>query len=104
MTKPGPKPGWKKAAAAQPAAAVTPPQPAAPVVAPIDPPPAPVVQLVPPVVLSAADRENPDKLTGEALRTLAHRRGLARSAIDGMADDKIRTELRYLTHRQYEAA
>lgn len=103
MAKPGPKPGWKKAAAAQPAAAVTTPQPAAPVVAPIAPP-APVVQLVPPVAMSAADRENPDKLTGEALRTLAHRRGLARSAIDGMADDKIRTELRYLTHRQYEAA
>lgn len=52
--------------------------------------------------LSAADRENPEKLTGSDLRALAHRRGLARSDIERMDDDKIRTQLRYLTHRQYD--
>lgn len=55
-------------------------------------------------VLSAADRENPEKLSGEALRTLGYHRGLARSAMADMPDAKIRTELRYLAHRQYEAA
>lgn len=53
-------------------------------------------------VLSAADRENPDKLSGDALRALAHRRGLARSALPTMSDDKIREQLRYMTYNQYE--
>ena len=52
--------------------------------------------------LSAADRENPEKLSGSDLRVLAHRRGLARSDIERMDDDKIRTQLRYVTHRQYD--
>jgi hypothetical protein len=51
--------------------------------------------------LSAADRENPDKLTGEALRTLAHRRGVARSEAERMTDEQIRMQLRYITNRQY---
>ena len=54
--------------------------------------------------LSAADRENPDKLTGQPLRELAHRRGLARSSLDAMSDEKIREQLRYITHRQYDDA
>lgn len=83
----GPAKGWKKAAAA-PAAVAEKQQPAAPVAA----------------LLSAADRENPDKLSGEMLRALAHRRGLARSSVERMTDEKIRSELRYLTYRQYEAA
>jgi hypothetical protein len=52
-------------------------------------------------VLSAADRENPEKLSGEALKQLAHRRGLARSSLEDMPELKIREQLRYLTHRQY---
>lgn len=52
--------------------------------------------------LSAADRENPEKLAGSALRDLAHKRGLARSEVERMDDDKIRIQLRYLTHRQYD--
>ena len=52
--------------------------------------------------LSAAYRENPEKLSGSDLRVLAHRRGLARSDIERMDDDKIRTQLRYVTHRQYD--
>ncbi|HEY0955822.1 MAG TPA: hypothetical protein VGE36_13740 [Roseateles sp.] len=51
--------------------------------------------------LSAADRENPDKLSGAALRALAHRRGVSRSEAEGMSDDKLRMQLRYITHRQY---
>lgn len=52
--------------------------------------------------LSAADRENPEKLSGSDLRDLAHKRGLARSEVERMDDDKIRIQLRYLTHRQYD--
>ena len=51
--------------------------------------------------LSAADRENPEKLSGSDLRELAHRRGLARSELERMDDDKIRVQLRYLAQRQY---
>lgn len=51
--------------------------------------------------LSAGDRENPEKLAGDDLRTLAHRRGVSRSEADGMSDDKLRMQLRYITHRQY---
>lgn len=54
--------------------------------------------------LSAADRENPAKLTGQALRDLAHRRGIARSEAEGMSDEKLRMQLRYITQRQYADA
>ena len=54
-------------------------------------------------LVSAHDRENPDKLTGDALYELAHRKGLARSDVANMSDEKIRTQLRYLTYRQYDA-
>lgn len=55
------------------------------------------------VELSAADRENPEKLTGPALHELAHRMGMSRSEIERLASDeaKIRMELRYLTNRCY---
>ena len=55
-------------------------------------------------VLSAADRENPDKLTGEPLRKLAHSRGMAKSDLERMSDEKIREQMRYIAHRQYEEA
>ena len=54
--------------------------------------------------LSATDRENPDTLTGEDLRALAHRRGVARSEAETMSDDKLRMQLRYITNRQYTEA
>ena len=57
-----------------------------------------------PKVLSVSDRENPDKLTGSDLRALAHRRGLARSSLATMPDDKIRRELNFITNRQYDNA
>jgi hypothetical protein len=79
MGKRGPQPGFKKARAeAEASAALS--------------------------SLSAADRENPDKLSGEPLRALAHRRGLARSTLADMPDEKIREQLRYITHRQYDDA
>ncbi len=55
-------------------------------------------------VVSATDRENPDKLTGSDLRALAYRRGLARSSLASMPDDKIRRELKLITYRQYDDA
>ncbi len=58
----------------------------------------------PSAILSASDRENPDKLAGEDLRALAHRRGVSRSESASMSDDKLRMQLRYITHRQYANA
>jgi len=52
--------------------------------------------------LRAADRDFPNRLSGEALRELAYRRGLARSSLSGMSDAKIREQLRYILQRQYE--
>ena len=127
MGKRGPKPGFKKARAAAEAArkgAATPlssigaaqenapPVAIAPVAAIVPPPapPAPAVDTpkrrkTPAEILAtmpACDRENPEKLKGEVLRALAFRRGIARSQLEGMSDDKIRTQLRYITHRQYD--
>ncbi len=79
MGKRGPQPGFKKARAEADASAAL-------------------------SSLSAADRENPDKLTGQPLRELAHRRGLARSSLGAMSVEKIREQLRYITHRQYDDA
>lgn len=53
-------------------------------------------------VLSSADRENPNKLSGATLRELAHKRGIARSLVADMSDEKIREQLRYIVHAQYE--
>lgn len=58
----------------------------------------------PSAILSASDRENPDKLTGEDLRALAHRRGVSRSESASMSDEKLRMQLRYITQRQYANA
>ena len=79
MGKRGPQPGFKKARAEADASAAL-------------------------ASLSAADRENPNKLTGQPLRELAYRRGLARSSLETMSDEKIREQLRYITHRQYDDA
>lgn len=88
MAKPGPKPGFRRAPQdAQETAQLDGAQPE---------------PNIPP--LSASDRENPDKLSGDALRALAHRRGLARSTLPSMSDEKIREQLRYMTYNQYEQA
>ena len=54
--------------------------------------------------LSASDRENPEKLSGDDLRTLAHRRGVSRSEAANLTDDRLRMQLRYITYRQYTEA
>lgn len=117
MGKRGPKPGFKKAREAA-AAASAPSVPAAkkpraaakkvaapaPAPAAKQPPPpidAPLPKPAEAPVLSAADRENPNKLSGQALRELAHQRGMARSVLADMPDEKIRMELRYITNNQY---
>ena len=52
--------------------------------------------------MRATDRDFPNRLSGGALRELAHQRGLARSSLDSMTDTKIREQLRYILQRQYE--
>ena len=54
------------------------------------------------VPVLATDRDFPNRLSGDALRELAHQRGLARSSLDSMTDTKIREQLRYILQRQYE--
>ena len=50
--------------------------------------------------LPAHYREHPDKLSGQDLRDLAHRQGLARSEMATMSDEKIRDQLKYLAYRR----
>lgn len=52
--------------------------------------------------LSAADRENPERLQGEDLRRLAHQRGISRSESGRMSDQKLREQLRFISYRQYD--
>ena len=62
-----------------------------------------VLESVPEAVpMRATDRDFPNRLSGDALRELAHQRGLARSSLDSMTDTKIREQLRYILQRQYE--
>lgn len=91
MAKPGPKPGWRKRleGEATPLSAMD---------------AAPLREIEPLQLMSAADRENPSKLSGQALRDLAHRRGLSRSEMTRMDDEKIRVQLLYITNRQYHEA
>ena len=61
-----------------------------------------VIALPDAVPVRATDRDFPNRLSGDALRELAHQRGLARSSLDDMTDTKIREQLRYILQRQYE--
>ena len=54
------------------------------------------------VPVRATERDFPNRLSGDALRELAHQRGLARSSLVSMTDTKIREQLRYILQRQYE--
>lgn len=49
-------------------------------------------------------RDNPNALAGDALRELAHERGMARSELSTMTDDKVREQLRYLVSAAYSEA
>lgn len=52
--------------------------------------------------LPAYQREHPDKLSGQALRDLAHRHGMAKSELATMPDEKIRIQLRYIAYNRSE--
>jgi hypothetical protein len=52
--------------------------------------------------LPAYLREHPEMLTGDALRALAHKHGIARSEAAKMSDEKIRLQLKYAIYRRYE--
>lgn len=101
--KPGPKPGsTRKSAVPKPP---KPPKvkvakPSAPVVGVNSSPPAGETEQL--AQMSAADRENPGKLSGQPLKDLAHKRGLSRSELENMSDDKIRMQLRHVTARFQE--
>lgn len=109
----GPKRGWKKAAAAKAAAAPSKPAKKAQAAkkAPVKAAPARKVServdkhvtkhLADVITLPVAHRENPEKLGGEALKALAHRRGLAKSEVARMSDEKIREQLKYRAYSQY---
>ena len=74
--------------------------------------PAPDVPPAPPAVeaegsaehVPAHRRENPEFLTGDELRALAHRRGIAKSEAARLSDEKLREQLRYRDYAQYEEA
>jgi hypothetical protein len=97
----GPKPGFKaaKAKQAQQAAELA-AQQAQQAAAP---PPQFVCDPEQARALSAAHRENPEKLGGEALKQLAHRLGIARSEADRMDDAKLRQQLRIRAYHYAEA-
>ncbi len=48
----------------------------------------------------AYHREHPDKISGQALRDLAHKKGMAKSELADMSDDKIRTQIKYIDYRR----
>lgn len=50
--------------------------------------------------LPAYQRENPEKLTGEALRNVAYRSGISRSELSRLSDEKIREQMRYIEYRR----
>jgi len=50
--------------------------------------------------LPAHHREHPKMLTGDDLKALAHRHGIAKSELATMSDDKIRDQLKYLAYRR----
>jgi len=94
----GPKKGFKLArleGAETPLSSIDATKPETPAIV------APSAEPVTPTALTAADMENPNKLEGDALRDLAHKRGLSRSELEGMPDAKIRMQLLYVTNRQY---
>lgn len=83
----GRPPGWKKAQVLQQQAEAA---SAPPLAAVMDTP------------LPAHARENPAMLSGDALRALAHRMGIAKSDAARMSDEKIREQLKYAIYRRYE--
>ena len=50
----------------------------------------------------AVDRENAGKLAGEALRQLAHSRGIPRSECDRSSDEQLRRQMQAITYRRQD--
>jgi len=74
----GPKPGFKQA---REAAALQANEPA--------------------VRVLGADKDNYNKLSGQALRDMGHRMGLPRSEVDRATDEHIRRQLDSIMYRKY---
>lgn len=53
-------------------------------------------------VLPTHHLENPDKVSGELLRRLAHRHGLSKSELATMSDEKIRAQMKVLAYQRHE--
>lgn len=90
------------------AALTGPPEPSVkPILPPAPPPPPPAPAPAPRAeqdldAMSAADREDPRKLYGQALRDFAHGRGAAsRSDMEAWSDEKVREQVLMKIRRQY---
>jgi len=68
--------------------------------------PAPSVPLdaAPARRLTYEERNNPKYLSGAVLRDFAHSRGVPRSSMESMTDEKVRAEVNFLISRQYDDA
>lgn len=121
MGKRGPQPGWKqakaaaeaKAAAAAPAnkrkrgarkppRAATAPVPGSLAPAQLDAPLACATDAAENIHLSYSERNNPRYLSGAELRAFGHKKGMAHSTMEHMADDKLREQLRYIEAHRLE--
>lgn len=87
MGKRGPQPGFKRARE----------QEATP--APVAP-----VEAEPTRRLTYEERNNPKYLSGQVLRDFAHSRGVPKSSMESMTDEKVRCEVNFLIARQYDDA
>lgn len=110
----GPKPGWKASKAAVKRAAVNKARrekrAAAKLQAKAAPPEAvpthalTVMEAAPAdhAVVNEWQRDNPRFLSGDKLKRFANERGIPKSELATMSDEKIREQLRYVVARRYE--
>jgi hypothetical protein len=102
----GPKPGFKRARAAELAAREDAERAHAALMAVLSPPEQPRVNQMPPSQLAGstyADSVNPAKLEGDELQKLARTHGIAISQMRGQTDERVRTMIRYAVARKYES-
>jgi hypothetical protein len=62
------------------------------------PPPAPVVAETAPIV----NHRNFMNMSGEQLRSYAHRAGISKSEMDRLDDDRLKVQVRYAIARQQD--
>lgn len=64
---------------------------------------APAASVTPPAPISeTANRDNFMHMSGEALRTFAHRIGISRSEAERLDDDRLKMQCRYAIARQQD--